>query len=195
MTSSPPPTYRPFILLTPRLIIVPTPTLLLLRPYRTLYASLHADADFCSMGFGVHFPPRVWDEQEAYEQVQREVTRNWEGRGMGDMGVGLWDCDREAAGRLLRGKEAGREEVRLVEGEELERLVEGGLWEQVKWIGYAGVREARLPPSNVGGSPRPSWKERKSFLCLRRARLTLSIHSRRAQIRHLALSLGRGARS
>lgn len=152
--------YTPFILLTPRLLLAPTPSLLPLIAYRTLYASLHAIPEFCEMGFGPDWGPRNWDEKEAYEMIEKEVERNWEGRRMGDFGVAKWDGKKEEVGRVLQGAEEW-EEIRLVEGEDLEKLVEDGLWEQVEWAGYAGVREARLPPVEEGDEPRPSWLERK----------------------------------
>lgn len=159
-------TYTPFLLLTPRLLIVPTPFLLTVEPYLTFYASLHARHDFCNMAFGDHLPARQWSQEEQVDKVRGEVERNWtKGRGMGDMGVGLWSGRREGLGRVLQGCGEGEEEVRIVEGEEAERLVaEGKLWDEVEWSGYAGVREARLPPREEGDEPLPSWLERASVL-------------------------------
>ncbi|ORY58337.1 GNAT domain-domain-containing protein [Leucosporidium creatinivorum] len=153
-----PSNYTPFILLTPRLLLAPTPSLLSNLAYRTLYASLHAIPEFCEMGFGPDWGPKVWDEQEAYEMVAKEVERNWAVRRLGDFGMGLWSGEREGKGRVLGGVEEWGE-IRLVQGEELERSVKDGLWEQVEWAGYAGVREARLPPLEEGDDPRPSWLE------------------------------------
>lgn len=157
-----PSNYTPFILLTPRLLLAPTPSLLPLEAYRSLYASLHADANFCEMAFGPDWGPRNWDAKEGYEMIEKEVERNWAVRRMGDMGVAKWDGRRQDVGRVLRGVEQW-EEIRLVEGDELDKMVEDGLWEQVEWVGYAGVREARLPPLEEGDDPRPSWLERESL--------------------------------
>lgn len=193
-----PSNYTPFILLTPRLLLAPTPSLLSNLAYRTLYASLHAIPEFCEMGFGPDWGPKVWDEQEAYEMVAKEVERNWAVRRLGDFGMGLWSGEREGKGRVLDGVEEWGE-IRLVQGEELEQLVKDGLWEQVEWAGYAGVREARLPPLEEGDDPRPSWLERGSPFprfsqsLQRRAHPGFVFRSRRASIRPLSCSLGQRA--
>lgn len=188
-----PTNYTPFILLTPRLLLAPTPSLLPLAEYRHLYASLHAIKEFCEMGFGPDWGPRNWDEKEAYEIIEMEVKRNWEARSMGDFGVAEWGGKREKVGRVLRGAEEW-EEIRLVEGEELERLIEAGLWEQVDWVGYAGVREARLPALEQGEELRPSWLECESsappFEHRTEATSSLCFPSHRASIRPRSSSLG-----
>jgi hypothetical protein len=43
------------VILTPRLIVLPTPHAISSFSYRVLYASFHTDKEFCEMAFGDHF--------------------------------------------------------------------------------------------------------------------------------------------
>lgn len=54
--------FNPFALLTPTLIIVPTPIAISIPRYRALYAAVHAHHEFCFMVFGPHFPARQWSD-------------------------------------------------------------------------------------------------------------------------------------
>jgi RimJ/RimL family protein N-acetyltransferase len=154
MSSQP---FHPFILLTQTLFLIPTPLAITTTSYRTLYRTLHANAAFCAMGFGSHFPAREWSDSEAETWMRtRDVERCWEKRGMGDFAMGLRTGDDEVKGRELGGG------VVLIEGEDYERWFSkrGGL-EGVEWIGYAGMRDATttsLPELETGESW-PDWLE------------------------------------
>lgn len=82
-------TYFPFLLLSPHVIILPTPSAIHIRSYRDLYALLHALSDSARWVWGEDFPARFWDEEARYEEIEREVKRNWHSVGLGDMAVGL----------------------------------------------------------------------------------------------------------
>ena len=79
-----------FAILTPTLILVPTPIAVNIQSYRELYAKLHADPKFCEMAFAHHFPPTNWTDSEMHDTIHtRDVVRCWQKRGMGDFAVGL----------------------------------------------------------------------------------------------------------
>lgn len=147
---------QPFALTTPRLIIIPTPIAVSVKSYRSLYASLHADASFCEMGFGSHFLPRNWDDDETRNVIQtRDINRSWAKYSIGDFAVGL----REPA---QADQEPGK--FSIVHGEEFERLVGPQLenLSSTEWVGYSGIRDASttsLPPREAGDPPLPPWQE------------------------------------
>ncbi|EPE36536.1 Acyl-CoA N-acyltransferases (Nat) [Glarea lozoyensis ATCC 20868] len=150
-------TFHPFILLTPTLFLIPTPIAMSIQSYRTLYRNLHANAAFCTMGFGSHFPPREWSDPETETSIRtRDVARCWGVRGMGDFAMSLRTSDDEVKGRELGAN------VVLVDGEEYVRWVakRGGL-EGVEWIGYAGIRDATTTslPELEEGESWPDWRE------------------------------------
>jgi RimJ/RimL family protein N-acetyltransferase len=153
--------YSPFLLLTPRLVLVPTPTAISIEPYRKMYGDLHRLQIFCEMGFGSRFPLRTdWSDERWQAAIEKEVEVSWKFRGMGDMAVGLWNGTRDGKGRVLASEHQGVE-LRIVEGQEWEDLVHKRFWEEVEWVGYAGVRDAtpRLPEREDGDPPLPSWLE------------------------------------
>ena len=79
-----------FILLTPRLVVVPTPLAVHNQSFLGLYASVHADASFCEIGFGASYPVQNWTEEQTAEVIRtRDIARSWEPRNMGDFAVGL----------------------------------------------------------------------------------------------------------
>ncbi|RDW63754.1 hypothetical protein BP6252_11299 [Coleophoma cylindrospora] len=156
--------FRPFILLTARLILIPTPIAIAIPSYRALYASLHADPVFCGMGFGPSFGTRAWSDDETREVIHtRDIVRCWEPRGMGDFAV------------AIRPKELGTDvgqplneqlQIHIVQGDEYTRLVGEDHHllhqEQIEWAGYAGVRDATttsMPARTADDLPLPSWKE------------------------------------
>jgi GNAT superfamily N-acetyltransferase len=155
--------YSPFLLLTPRLILLPTPSAISVVAYRKMYQHLHTLQVFCEMGFGLSFKLRTdWDDERWQAAIEREVTRSWKFRGMGDMAVGIWGGSRNGKGRILpsRGQE---EELRVVEGKEWEDWVaDESFWKAVDWVGYAGVRDATttsLPEREADDPPLPPWLE------------------------------------
>lgn len=154
MPSTPP----PFALLTPRLVLLPTPSAVHIQDYRIMYAHLHSQADFCTMAFGHHYLPRFTSDDAMKAQILTEISKNWSlsGKGLGDCAVGLWGGARD----LGRDIEDGTTKFRIVEGKDLELLLSTGL-KDVDWVGYVGVRVAtsRLPPRDPDDAPLPSWEE------------------------------------
>ncbi|KAL4962725.1 GNAT family N-acetyltransferase [Aspergillus stella-maris] len=154
----------PFLLLTERQILVPTPIAVHLPAYRALYASLHADPSFCHMGFGEHFPARQWsDDETRHVIVTRDIDRSWKKRGLGDFAVGLREVEGSYALETKCFEETTSPEKTLVlrSGDDYQRLV-GKNYEglqQIQWVGYAGVREPSLPPRESGDPSLPSWDE------------------------------------
>ncbi|OGM50900.1 hypothetical protein ABOM_000695 [Aspergillus bombycis] len=149
--------WEPFVILTPRLIVLPTPQAVASSSYRRLYASLHADKAFCEMGFGVHFPPRQWSDDETRDVIQtRDITRCWEVRGMGDFAVGLRPPE------ISLGSSSN--DIDILKGDVLEAL--SGLsiknLNDITWVGYAGVRDGTttsIPPREADDLPLPPWNE------------------------------------
>jgi RimJ/RimL family protein N-acetyltransferase len=145
-----------FVILTPRLIVLPTPHAISLISYRRLYASLHANKDFCEMAFGVHFPPRQWSDDETRDVIQtRDITRCWKVRGMGDFAVGLRPPD------ISMGSSKN---IEILKGDDFEgnsRLNIHNLSDTI-WVGYAGVRDGTttsIPPREADDPPLPPWNE------------------------------------
>jgi GNAT superfamily N-acetyltransferase len=117
------------------------------------------------MGFGPHFLARQWSDGETEEVIiTRDVVRNWKHRAMGDFAVGVCPVsfDVKTRGRLLSGDKTI--EARIVEGVEYEKFVldVGKNFESIRWVGYAGVRDATTTsmPERVEGDPNlPPWEE------------------------------------
>jgi GNAT superfamily N-acetyltransferase len=149
------PNHSPFALLTQRLIILPTPSAVKVKEYRSMYSRLHTLPEFCTMAFGPDFPLKSRDDAEAEEWIGVEVNRNWNGRGLGDCAVGVWTRE-SGLGKQLSD---GDVEARLVEGPEFEQL--GRLFDEVQWVGYVGVRDciSRLPQREPGDPALPPWDE------------------------------------
>jgi RimJ/RimL family protein N-acetyltransferase len=148
----------PFILVTDRLVVVPTPIAIRYNAYIHLYGSLHASEAFCQMAFGPHFLARKWSDEETKDVVlTRDLGRCWKQRGMGDFAVGLrTGVVAGDSGRRLEGEE----NVRIVEGGDLDLNLD--LLRNVEWMGYAGVRDATttsMPSREPGDEPLPHWQE------------------------------------
>jgi len=47
--------YHPFMLTTPRFVLLPTPSAIHIRAWRDFYSHLHFLKEFCEMGFGSGF--------------------------------------------------------------------------------------------------------------------------------------------
>ncbi|KAJ5176297.1 uncharacterized protein N7482_002174 [Penicillium canariense] len=155
---------EPFALLTARLVVVPTPIAVNVASYRTLYAALHSDVDFCKMGFGEHFPARGWSDDETRQVIEtRDIERSWRRHGLGDFAVGFRatpgseDPDKASSQNphssvsILRGSE-----YEQFAGHDMTRL------DEIEWVGYAGVRDATttsLPPQSAGDPTYPPWFE------------------------------------
>lgn len=144
--------YSPLIILTTRLILLPTPLAISHPRYTTLYASLHHDAAFCAMAFGSSpgsFQPVDWiSDNKVLEVIAAEVHRSWEVRGMGDFAVGLLS---QPSGSGEQGGQGGN--YRLMDGRGLEDFVNGGRsrLKDIMWIGYCGVRDATTTSIPVWG--------------------------------------------
>lgn len=145
-----------FLLITERLIILPTPFAISDASYLSLYAALHADEKFCSMGFGTSWPARKWDQDQVHEQVLNEIKVNWEGIAeMGDCAVGL----RFALGDVDDSQASwDSKPYKILEGEGYESFMES-VKDTIQWCGYVGVRNAltRLSPPGTGSLP--EWPE------------------------------------
>lgn len=149
-----------FILLTPGLILVPTPLAVNNISYLNLYASLHADATFCEMGFGASFPPRNWTEAETRETIlTRDIARCWQSRNMGDFAVGVRSTAQ--IDQLITQPITGtNDELHVIEDQDAETTSQA--LSHVEWVGYAGVRDATttsMPPRTDADPPLPHWLE------------------------------------
>ncbi|KAF7717620.1 Uncharacterized protein PECH_005347 [Penicillium ucsense] len=147
---------EPFVLLTPRLIVLPTPHAVSLRSYRELYASLHANEAFCKMAFGDHFPPRQWSDEETRDVIQkRDIGRCWKARGMGDFAVGLRPSDISMR---------SSKNIEILEGVDFTKdpRFDVDNLKEIVWVGYAGVRDGTttsIPPRDAADAPFPPWNE------------------------------------
>ena len=152
MTSSP-----LFALLTPRLIILPTPSAVNVQQYRIMYAHLHSLPEFCTMAFGHHYLPRITSDDAMREQILTEISKNWNGKGLGDCAVGMWNGTRDGLGKVV---EDGVTQVKVIVGSDLESWLREEIG-NVTWVGYVGIRDAtsRLPPRDPDDAPLPSWEE------------------------------------
>lgn len=148
--------FESFVILTPRLIVLPTPRAISLISYRRLYASLHADIDFCEMAFGVHFPPRQWSDDETCDVIQaRDIMRCWKVRGMGDFAVGL---------RPAEISMESSNDIEILKGDDFEGNSRLNIHDlnDIIWVGYAGVRDGTttsIPPREADDPPLPPWNE------------------------------------
>lgn len=146
--------FTPFILVTDRLVFVPTPISESIPGYRALFKKLHEDHKFCGMGFGEAFPAKSWtDDQIRYELLGRDVKR-WQARNMGDFAVGILST-REgvfAGGRTL--KKLPEVQIIELEGSDLSE-------QEIEWVGYSCARDCipMLPPRDEGDAPLPPWQE------------------------------------
>ena len=154
-----------FVLVTPRLIIVPTPLAISIPSYVTLFANLLADTSFCEMGFGDKFPVVKRTQEEMHKSIAtRDVAQCWEKRGLGTFAVG-WrpkEWSDHAMGRSL--KDAS-EKVRIIDGDEMDNVCQK--LGTIEWLGYAGVRDATttsLPARDDSDDPLPPWKEMVEML-------------------------------
>ncbi|KAJ0422001.1 GNAT domain-containing protein [Aspergillus carlsbadensis] len=145
--------FEPFALLTSRLILIPTPIAVTVPSYRSLYAGLHADAAFCEMAFGPHFPARNWSDEETRQVIEsRDINRSWKNYGLGDFAVGL------------KPPSASIDDASILRGHDFEAVAgpSGKLLGEIEWVGYAGVRDATttsLPPREADDPELPSWQE------------------------------------
>lgn len=145
----------PFVLLTDRLVIVPTPIAVDILDYVDAFRAMHANAAFCSMGFGPGWPPVSWTQDECREYTRRrDIANGWAQTGMGDFAVGL----REGLEDRLQGA-VGRqltEGTTILDGEAYRRVFGDGVgaFDGIEWVGYAGVRHATMSmPERVPEDP------------------------------------------
>ncbi|KAJ4149721.1 hypothetical protein NW754_001155 [Fusarium falciforme] len=110
------------------------------------------------MGFGEHFPARSWTDEETYEIIStRDVNHDWRNRGVGDFAVGLLEPQDH---KPILGDNAVTRNISvpgLAEDEQIRVLDTGReslALEEIEWVGYAGVRQAR----NVDHIS--SWKDK-----------------------------------
>ncbi|KAL5371466.1 hypothetical protein DPSP01_014253 [Paraphaeosphaeria sporulosa] len=151
----------PWILLTERLVIVPTPMAVRCDAYIQLYSALHASEAFCTMAFGPDWGVRNWTDEETRDVIiTRDMERCWKTRGMGDFAVGMRTDDHGTdivagqSGRCLNAEGTAN----LVRISDLDL----GFLDRVKWAGYAGVRDATttsMPEREAGDEPLPPWEE------------------------------------
>ncbi|RAR10733.1 alpha/beta-hydrolase [Stemphylium lycopersici] len=150
----------PFAILTPRLILIPTTLAISNTSYLALYASLHADAAFCEMGFGPSFPVKAWTQDETRQIiVTRDIARSWEKRNIGDFAVGLRPTAHidHIVSRPLVENEL---RARIVEDATPTTIAQA--CSATEWVGYAGVREATttsMPLRTPCDPPLPAWQE------------------------------------
>ncbi|KAL2830965.1 GNAT domain-containing protein [Aspergillus pseudoustus] len=149
--------FAAFGLLTSRLILIPTPVAVNAPSYRSRYGGLHADAAFCEMAFGIHFPSRNWSDDETRQVIEtRDIARSWKTRGLGDFAVGL-----RPPSTLVDKAHSG---ASLFKGHDFEKLAgpDRQLLNEIEWVGYAGVRDATttsLPARESGDPQLPPWQE------------------------------------
>ncbi|KAJ5438848.1 uncharacterized protein N7458_009846 [Penicillium daleae] len=155
---------EPFAILTPRLVVVPTPIAVHIASYRALYAKLHADVEFCRMGFGESFPARNWNDDETREMIEtRDIVRSWQRHGLGDFAVGLRP-QLAPGGPDANSQQHSSLTASILPGDEFDRFAGPGLTllDEIQWVGYSGVRDATttsLPPQEAGDAPYPHWLE------------------------------------
>lgn len=150
---------NPFLLVTERLVIVPTPIAIQYNDYVQVYGSLHASEAFCQMAFGPHFLARQLSDEDTRKVIlTRDLERCWTKRELGDLAVAIRtrkdgsDTIHSESGRRLEGEES----VNIVEDFDLDIL------NDVEWVGYAGVRDATttsMPDWEEGDEPLPPWQE------------------------------------
>lgn len=155
---------EPFVILTPRLVVIPTPIAVHVTSYRALYAELHANAGFCRMGFGERFLVRNRNDDETRDMIEtRDIQRSWEKRGLGDFAVGLRPQPKSGSS----GADSQQDpfpSVSMLAGDELKEFMGPDLTclEEIQWVGYSGIRDATitsLPAREEGDAPYPDWLE------------------------------------
>ncbi|KAH7393100.1 hypothetical protein BKA64DRAFT_76498 [Cadophora sp. MPI-SDFR-AT-0126] len=150
-------TFAPFAILirSRSLILVPALIAKTQPSYRTFFASLHANEEFCEMGFGLGFLARSWNDEETLAGLDRSWKRD---REMGDFAVGRLVEDDDLKSCRGRALEKGTQDVVILEEQELGLLQ----METIDWVGYAGVRDASttsMPPRTSEDPPLPPWQE------------------------------------
>jgi GNAT superfamily N-acetyltransferase len=162
-----------FALVTDRLLVVPTPRAVSVKPYRALYASLHANKDFCRMGFGDDFPVQAWTDEETIDVVtKRDIQRCWAANGLGDFAVALrHDTDgRDLFQTYLTAPLAPSVSPTtwIIEGATFDALLgpssasSSDLLNGLTWVGYAGVRDGpstSMPARTAELAPLPPKEE------------------------------------
>jgi RimJ/RimL family protein N-acetyltransferase len=154
----------PFVLLTERLIIVPTPIAVDILPYVDLFRAMHANPDFCAMGFGPDWPPISWTQDECRDFTRRrDIAKGWHVTGMGDFAVGL---RKQADFQSRIGHNIGRQltaNTLIVDGDDYDKVFDEGVqaFAGVDWVGYAGVRHATwsIPRRGPTDPPLPPMEE------------------------------------
>ncbi|KAJ6024136.1 hypothetical protein N7540_004933 [Penicillium herquei] len=108
------------------------------------------------MGFGAHFPPRQWSDDETRDVIQtRDIARCWKVRGMGDFAVGLRPSE------ISIGSSS---DIEILKGDDFEEFSGLGIdnLDDIVWVGYAGVRDGTttsIPPREADDLPLPPWNE------------------------------------
>lgn len=167
MAATPSPTvaFSPFVLVSERLVFVPSPMAINVRAYRDLFARIHADSAFCEMGFGQDFPVRSRNDQEAREFMLGDVNKRWGMKGMGDFAVG-WLTSKKTGqpvldatlGRPLQGLSEAKG-IRIIEAS---TLGDDLSWaDEVEWVGYSCARDGTtcIPEPKAEDLPLPPWLE------------------------------------
>ncbi|KAJ5542751.1 Acyl-CoA N-acyltransferase [Penicillium sp. DV-2018c] len=151
-----------FVVLTPRLVLVPTTMAISFSSYRALYSDLHANVAFCEMGFGPHFPARSWSDEETRESIQtRDIERCWGQRGLGDFAVGLRG---ETTSQSDKHSAQSDDPSITVRGDDYVRIAgpDNSLLSATQWVGYVGLRDATttsMPPRERNDPALPHWLE------------------------------------
>lgn len=123
---------RPFAIQTSRLILLPSFLAIQNSAYRSLYSRLHGLPEFTEMAFGSDWGIRDWDDEAITSVIQREIDRSWRVRDLGDCAVGL------RQDKSVTSTEASEQnkDPNVLQMDKMHKL------EDVKWIGYVGVRDA-----------------------------------------------------
>lgn len=123
---------RSFAIQTSRLIILPSYLAIRNPAYRNLYSLLHVTPEFTRMAFGSDWGIRDWDDEAITSIIQREIDASWRVRGIGDFAVGLLQDTPVTPSE----KTATNRDLKVLEMDKAQKL------EDLKWIGYVGVRDA-----------------------------------------------------
>lgn len=116
-----------------------------------MYASLHASADFTSMGFGPEWGTRQWSDAECEEVIRtRDVERSWERREMGDFAVGFLPSNGKQKYQI-------EGELKILSGDACTGFLAGA--GEITWIGYAGIRDATTTSMPTSERELPHWLE------------------------------------
>ena len=153
MENQPP---NPFAIITPRLIILPTPSAISIPAYRLMYAHLHSLPSFCTMAFGHHYLPRETSDPDMITHLQGKIASTWTSTGLGDCAVGLLSSP------LSLGKALSPTTALLSGGDFTTAFGDdGSFWDSVTWVGYVGLRDCspNLPPRLPDDLPLPPWQE------------------------------------